>query len=66
MQKRKADIEAKEREIKAKKLQTAMEVRKQREEALKKKKEYDEQYKAHVKSTYSRKMQDVDSQFSAN
>ena len=42
MQKRKADIEAKEREIKAKKLQTAMEVRKQREEALKKKKEYDE------------------------
>ena len=49
MAKRKADLEAKERLIRAKKLQTAANVKKQKQDAAQKKALLDHQYKIHLK-----------------
>lgn len=45
---------------------TAMEMRKQKQEAAQRKRELEEKYKNHIKQSYARKMHDEDSQFNTN
>lgn len=63
---RKAELEQKERQLKAQKMCTAMEVRKQKQEAAQRKAELEQKYREHIRKNYVSKMQEQDSKYSQN
>ena len=63
---KKADLEEKERKLRAQKMVTAMEVRKSKQEAAQRKAELELKYKDHIKKSYMNRMQEQDSIYNQN
>jgi membrane-anchored protein YejM (alkaline phosphatase superfamily) len=63
---RKAELDEHDKQIRMRKMTTAMEVKKQKAEAAQRKAEQEVRYQAHIKENYMKKMHEQDSVYSAS